>query len=82
MMLGNFQCRGVVLILIIVEKRPTVLSEGTDRGCLYCFLSSAISLFLSPSLWEMAKQRLKYCLKGSLNEKKKKKKKKPICQKM
>ena len=32
------------------------------------FLSSAIS-FLSPSLWEPARYRLKYCLKGPINPK-------------
>ena len=33
------------------------------------FLSSIVSLFLSPSLWETARYRLKYCLKGPLNPK-------------
>ena len=52
----NFQCRGLLLIWIIVGQGPTALTVtvGADGGCLDIFLSSIISLFLSPSLWEMA----------------------------
>ena len=67
-MLGkNFQCRGVLLIWIIVGKGPVVLAVGAGGGCLDIF--SLICRFspLSPSLWETARYRLKYCLKGPLN---------------
>ena len=58
-----FQCRGVLLIWIIVGQGPVVLAVGAGGGCLDIF--SLICLFspLSPSP-EMAQYRLKYCLKG------------------
>ena len=67
----NFQCRGVLLIWIIVGQGPTALAMGAGGGCLVIFfLSSIISLvFLSPSLWETTRYRLKYCLKGPLSPK-------------
>ena len=56
--------------------RPTYLDLSRARaysaccrcgwGCLDVFLSSIIPLFLSPSLWETARYRLKCCLKGPL----------------
>ena len=64
----NFQCRGVLLIRVIVGQGPTALAVGAGGGCLHIFfLLSIISLFLSPSLWETARYRLKYCLKGPLS---------------
>ena len=65
----NFQCRGVLLIWIIVGQGPVALAVGAGGGCLDIF--SLISPFspLSPSLWETARYRLKYCLKGPLNPK-------------
>ena len=62
----NFQCRGVLLIWIIVGQGPIALAIGAGGGCLDIFLSS-ITSFLSPSLWETTGYRLKYCLKGPLN---------------
>ena len=44
----NFQCRGVLLIWMIVGQRPTALAVGTGEGCLAFFLSSIISLFFLP----------------------------------
>ena len=42
----NFQCRGILLIWIIVERGPTALAVGVGGGCLdFFFLSSIISLF-------------------------------------
>ena len=38
-------------------------------GVVWTFLLSAIFSPLSPSLWEAARHRLKYCLKGPLNPK-------------
>ena len=65
----NFQCRGVLLIWIIVGQGPVALAVGAGGGCLD--ILSLICPFspLSPSLWETARYRLKYCLKGPLNPK-------------
>ena len=65
----NFQCWGVLLIWIIVGQGPVALGVGAGGGCLDIF--SLICPFspLSPSLWETARYRLKYCLKGPLNPK-------------
>ena len=65
----NFQCRGVLLIWIIVGQGPTVLAVGAGGGCLDIFSLSYRFAFLSPSLWETARYRLKYCLKGPLSPK-------------
>ena len=46
----NFQCRGVLLIWILVGQGPIALVIGAGRGCLDIFLSSIFSFFLSPSL--------------------------------
>ena len=45
----NFQCRGVLLILIVVGKGPTALAVGEVQvGVVWTFfLSSIISFFLS-----------------------------------
>ena len=52
---------------ITVGQGPTALAVGADGGCLDIFtLIYPFSLF-SPSLWETARYRLKYCLKGPLN---------------
>ena len=60
----NFQCWGVLVIWIIVGQGPVALAVGAGGGCLDIF--SLICPFspLSPSLWETARYRLKYCLKG------------------
>ena len=63
----NFQCRGVLLIWIIVGQGPIVLAVGAGGGCLDIFSLNYHFSFLSPSLWETARYRLKYCLKGPLN---------------
>ena len=47
---------------MIVRQGPTALAVG--GGGLDIFFS-----ILSPSLWETARYRLKYCLKGPLNPK-------------
>ena len=63
----NFQCRGVLQIWITVGQGPTVLAVGADGGCLDTFSLVYNLYFLSPSLWETAGYRLKYCLKGPLS---------------
>ena len=63
----NFKYRGILVIWIIAGQGPAALTVGAGWS-LDVFLLSAISL-LSPSLWETAQYRLKYCLNGPLNPK-------------
>ena len=63
----NFQCWGVLLIWIIVGQGPIVLAVGAGGGSLDIFSFIYHFSFLSPSLWETARYRLKYCLKGPLS---------------
>ena len=65
----NFQYRDVLLIWLIVGQGPTALSVGAGGGCLDIFTLLYLFSPLSPSLWETARYRLKYCLKGPLNPK-------------
>ena len=67
--LVNFQYRGVLLIWIIVGQGPSALAVGAGGGCLYIFSLIYHFSFLSYSLWETARYRLKYCLKGPLSPK-------------
>ena len=45
------------------------LAVGAGGGCLDILSLIYLFSFLSPSLWETARYRLKYCLKGPLNPK-------------
>ena len=54
---------------MIVGQGPTALAVGAGGGCLDIFTLLYLFSPLSPSLWEMARYRLKYCLKGPLNPK-------------
>ena len=63
----NFQCRGVLLIWITVGQGPAALAVGAGEGCLDIFSLVYHFSFLSPSLRETARYRLKYCLKGPLS---------------
>ena len=65
----NFQCQSVLLIWIRVGQGPTTLAVGAGGGCLDIFSLFYHFSFLSPPLWETARYRLKYCLKGPLNPK-------------
>ena len=65
----NFQCWGIILIWIIVGQGPIVLAVGAGGGCLDIFSLIYHFSFLSPSVWETARYRLKYCLKGPLSPK-------------
>ena len=67
----NFRCWGVLLIWIILGQGPIVLAVGAGGGCLDSFslIYHFCLKFLSPSLWETARYRLKYCLKGPLTPK-------------
>ena len=50
----NFQCRGVLLLWIIVGQGPIALAVGAGGGCLDIFSLIYHFSFLSPSLWETA----------------------------
>ena len=65
----NFQCRGVLLVWMIVGQGPIALAVGAGGGCLDIFSLIYLFSFLSPSLWETARYKLKYCLKGPLSPK-------------
>ena len=54
----------------MIPSKPTALAVGAGRGCLDIFTLLYPFSPLSTSLWETARYRLKYCLKGSLNPKK------------
>ena len=58
-----------ILILIIVGQGPTALAVGAGGVVLDFFSLIYLFSFLSPSLWETARYRLKYCLKGPLSPK-------------
>ena len=68
-MLGNLPVPGRPAILITVGQGPTALAEGAGGGCLDIFTLIYPFSPLPPSLWETARYRLKYCLKGPLNPK-------------
>ena len=69
MVLGKFAVPGRPTILIRVGQGPTALAVGAGGGCLDIFTLIYLFSPLSPSLWETARYRLKYCLKGLLNPK-------------
>ena len=69
MALGKLPAPGRPTIWMTVGQGPIVLAVGAGGGCLDIFtLVYPFSPF-SPSLWETARYRLKYCLKGPLNPK-------------
>ena len=69
MVLGKLPVPGRPTIWITVEQGPTALAVGAGGGCLDIFTLIYPFSPLSPSLWETARYRLKYCLKGPLNPK-------------
>ena len=69
MVLGKLPVPGRPTILITVGQGPIALAVGAGGGCLDIFTLSYPFFPLSPSLWETARYRLKYCLKGPLNPK-------------
>ena len=62
MVLGKLPVPGRPTVWIIVGQGPTALAVGA--GCLDIFYLVYHFSFLTPSLWEAARYRLKYCLKG------------------
>ena len=69
MVLGKLPVPGRPTIWISVGQGPTALAVGAGGGCLDIFTLVYPFPPLSPSLWETARYRLKYCLKGPLNQK-------------
>ena len=69
MVLGKLPVPGRPTIWITVGEGPPTLAVVEGGGCLDIF--SLICPFspLSPSVWETARYRLKYCLKWPLNPK-------------
>ena len=59
----------VLLIWSRVGQGPTALAVGAGGDGLDIFSLVYHFSLLSPSLWETARYRLKYCLKGPLNQK-------------
>ena len=69
MVLGKFPVPGRPTISITVGQGPIALAVGAGGGCLDIFTLLYLFSSLSSSLWETARYRLKYCLKGPLNPK-------------
>ena len=69
MVLGKLPVPGRPTIWISVGQGPAALAVGAGGGCLDIFTLIYPFSPLSPSLWETARYRLKYCLKGPLNSK-------------
>ena len=65
--LGKLPVPGRSTIWITVGQGPTALAVGAGGGCLDIFTLIYPFSPLSPSLWETARYRLKYCLKGPLS---------------
>ena len=66
---GKLSVPGRPTIWINVRQGPIALAVGAGGGCLDIFTLLYLFSSLSPSLWETARYRLKYCLKGPLNPK-------------
>ena len=71
MVLGKLPVPGRPTIWISVGQEPTahVVHVGAGGVCLDIFTLIYPFSSLSPSLWETARYRLKFCLKGPLNQK-------------
>ena len=69
MVLGKLPVPGRPKIWITVGQGPTALAVGAGGDCLGIFTLIYPLSPLTPSLWETARYRLKYCLKGPLNPK-------------
>ena len=69
MVLGKLPVPGRPTIWISVGQGPIALAVGAGGGGLDIFTLVCPFFPLSPSLWETARYRLKFCLKGPLNPK-------------
>ena len=68
MVLGKLPVPGRPTIWITIGQGLTALAVGAGGGCLDIFTLVYSFSPLSPSLWETARYRLKYCLKEPLNQ--------------
>ena len=82
MVLGNLPVPGRPTIWITVGQGPTALAVGAGGGCLDIFTLIYPFSPRSPSRWETARYRLKYCLKGPLNPKPTNPKKIKLCSRL
>ena len=64
MVLGKLPVPGRPTIWITVGQGPTAVAVGAGGGCLDIFTLIYPFSSLSPSLWETARYRLKYCLRA------------------
>ena len=69
MVLGKLPVPGRPTIWKLVGQGPIALAVDAGGGCLDIFILLNPFSPLSPSLWETARYRLKYCLKVPLNPK-------------
>ena len=69
MVLGKLPVPGRPTIWMIVGQGHIALAVGAGGGCLDIFTLIYPFSPRSPPLWETARYRLKYCLKGPLNPK-------------
>ena len=69
MVLGKLPVPGRPIIRMIVRQGPTTLAVGAGGYCLDIFALVCLYSPFSPSLWETARYRQKYCHKGPLNPK-------------
>ena len=69
MVLGKLSVPGRPTIWMIVGQGPIALAVGAGGVSLDILSLLYPFSFLSPSLWETARYRLKYCLKGPLSPK-------------
>ena len=69
MVLGKLPVPGRPTIWMTVRQGPIALAVGAGGGCLDIFTLLYLFSSPSPSLWETARYKLKYCLKGPLNPK-------------
>ena len=64
MALGKLSVPGCPTFWMMVGQGPIALAVGASGGCLDVFTLIYPFSLLSPFLWETARYRLKYCLKG------------------
>ena len=69
MALGNLPVPGRPTVCMIVGQGPSALAVGAGGSYLDIFTLIYPFSPLSPSLWETARYRPKYCLKGPFNPK-------------
>ena len=69
MVLGKLPVPGRPTIWITVGQGPIAFAVGAGGGCLDIFTLIYPFSSASPSLWETARYRLKYYLKGPLTPK-------------